>query len=113
MSMRPPHLTRTKAPAVRKGGAWEGGSTRRWRKLRQRKLDDEPRCEPCLAQGRAALATQVHHKRPISQGGNRWAWDNLESVCDDCHVVAHGGTPRTGADARGFPTSADHPWNRS
>jgi hypothetical protein len=28
---------------------WAKGSDRRWRKLRARKLTDEPRCELCLA----------------------------------------------------------------
>ena len=67
---------------------WGKGSDRRWRKLRARKLTDEPRCEPCLAKGRVTMATEVHHRKPISQGGGKYDWDNLQSVCGDCQDEA-------------------------
>jgi 5-methylcytosine-specific restriction endonuclease McrA len=51
---------------------WPKGSDRRWRKLRARKLADEPRCEPCLTKGMVTMATEVHHRKPISQGGGKY-----------------------------------------
>ena len=92
---------------------WSKGSDRRWRKLRARKLADEPRCEPCLAKGLVTVATEVHHRTPISEGGGKYVWDNLESVCGDCQDEAHGSRPKIRFDARtGMPLPGqDHPWS--
>jgi 5-methylcytosine-specific restriction endonuclease McrA len=114
MAARPPSLTRTTAPRVRTASptyGWAKGSDRKWRKLRARKLDDEPRCERCLPKGRVTVATEVHHVVPISRGGEKYDYDNLQSVCGPCQDQAHGAKPK-GANAQGFPTSPDHPWNR-
>jgi 5-methylcytosine-specific restriction endonuclease McrA len=73
MPWKPPAL---KAPQ-RYG--WPKGSDRRWRKLRAHKLADEPRCERCLTSGRLTPATEVHHRTPISEGGSKYDWDNLQS----------------------------------
>ena len=51
---------------------WPKGSDRRWRKLRARKLAEEPRCERCLTSGRLTPATEVHHRKPISKGGGKY-----------------------------------------
>ena len=75
------------------------GSTRRWRNLRAAKLRAAPACELC---GNAD-AVEVDHIEPLSEGGDRWAWGNLRSVCDDCHKIRHGKRPRTRYDAAGFP----------
>jgi 5-methylcytosine-specific restriction protein A len=86
---RPPHL----APAAR---SYERQEDRReairwyqtepWPSTRRAKLQQDPLCEPCLAQGRTTAAQQVHHRidrrvRPDL------AYDlgNLESVCIKCH----------------------------
>ena len=59
---------------------WGKGSDRRWRKLRAQKLADEPRCEPLLDQEEwVTMATEVHHRKPISEGGGKYDWANLES----------------------------------
>jgi 5-methylcytosine-specific restriction endonuclease McrA len=93
---------------------WPKGSDRRWRKLRAHKLADEPRCERCLAGGRLTLATEVHHVLPISQGGGKYDWNNLESVCGECQDEAHGARPKIRIDARtGLPLPGqDHPWSK-
>jgi 5-methylcytosine-specific restriction endonuclease McrA len=94
---------------------WPKGSDRRWRKLRARKLADEPRCERCLAKGMVTMATEVHHVLPISQGGGKYDWNNLESVCGECQDEAHGARPKIRIDARtGLPLPGqDHPWSDS
>lgn len=57
--------------------------SKRWRILRRRKLDADPICQHCDD----TLATTVHHKVGLEQGGDPWAWDNLESVCTSCHTT--------------------------
>jgi hypothetical protein len=98
MPWKPPTL---KAPQ-RYG--WAQGSDRRWRKLRARKLADEPRSERCLAKGSVSMATEVHNRKPISEGGDKYDWNNLESVCGDCQDEAHGAKPKIRFDPRsGLP----------
>jgi 5-methylcytosine-specific restriction endonuclease McrA len=93
---------------------WAQGSDRRWRKLRARKLADEPRCERCLVGGRLTPATEVHHRKPMSEGGSKYDWDNLQSVCGDCQDEAHGCRPKIRIDPRtGLPLPGqDHPWSK-
>jgi 5-methylcytosine-specific restriction endonuclease McrA len=104
-----------KPPALKASASygWATGSDRRWRKLRARKLADEPRCERCLSSGRLTLATEVHHRTPMSQGGGKYDWNNLESVCGDCQDEAHGVRPKIRIDPRtGLPLPGqDHPWS--
>jgi 5-methylcytosine-specific restriction protein A len=92
---------------------WPKGSDRRWRRLRARKLVDEPRCQPCLAKGFVVPASEVHHRTPISQGGGKYDWDNLESVCGTCQDEAHGSRPKIRFDTRtGLPLPGQgHPWS--
>ena len=107
MPWKPPTL---KAPP-RYG--WAKGSDRRWRRLRARKLAAEPRCEPCLATGLVTLATEVHHRTPISEGGGKYDWSNLESACGDCQDEAHGAKPKIRIDpSTGLPLRGqNHPWS--
>lgn len=53
-----------------------------WRKLREAKLRSEPLCTQC---GRAA--TVVHH---IDENPYNTSWDNLMSLCRNCHERLHG-----------------------
>lgn len=71
-------------------------SSKRWVRLRKRKLTDQPLCERCEAQGRYTLATVVHHIRPIDGGVGitgmenlAYSYSNLQSLCQKCHVEAH------------------------
>ena len=59
-----------------------------WRKLRALKLARDPLCEPCLKADWIKPAELVHHRQPIKQGGDPFAWDNLESICVSCHNKA-------------------------
>jgi 5-methylcytosine-specific restriction endonuclease McrA len=107
MPWKPPTL---KAPQ-RYG--WAKGSDRRWRKLRARKLADEPRCQPCLAKGVVMMATEVHHFLPISEGGAKYDYANLQSVCRACGDEAHGAKPKIRINpCTGLPLPGqDHPWS--
>ncbi len=63
----------------------ERGYDARWRKLRIQHLRQHPFCEHCKRDGRAELATEVDHIRPISTGGGVLDPDNLQSLCKPCH----------------------------
>ncbi len=59
-------------------------NTKRWKLTRRAKLTQSPICERCEAQ----LATEVHHRTPIAEGGPEHAMDNLEALCKSCHSQA-------------------------
>ncbi len=93
----------------------ERGYDSRWDKLKALKKRSAPLCEECLKKGRVTPAYMIHHITPINEGGAMYDFDNLESVCRDCHAVLHGADPGKmvkGCGADGWPTSADHPWNK-
>jgi 5-methylcytosine-specific restriction endonuclease McrA len=56
-------------------------NSNRWKRLRAHYLLHHSICERCDR----VLATEVHHKRDISRGGNSWAVANLEALCKPCH----------------------------
>jgi len=60
------------------------GYGHRWRKRRVWWLNQHPLCERCEAQDVVRLATDVHHRKPLNEGG---ADDesNYESLCHECH----------------------------
>ena len=58
-------------------------STQHWQKLRKAKLAQNPLCERC-----GVLATLVHHR---DHNSGNMAWENLESLCADCHRDEHKG----------------------
>lgn len=56
----------------------------RWRKLRERFLHKNPLCEICKQQGRYTIATEVHHIKPLAEGGTNDT-ENLMALCKPCH----------------------------
>jgi 5-methylcytosine-specific restriction endonuclease McrA len=56
------------------------GYDRTWQRLRKMALHASPVCAEC---GR--LATEVHHMRPIADGGARLEQANLQPLCHACH----------------------------
>ncbi len=71
-------------------------NTQRWRKVRAAVLEDHPWCEDCEAQGKVALATEVHHIVPLESIKDygrmqRMAYDrdNLVALCAACHKGRH------------------------
>lgn len=55
-----------------------------WRKLRNRRLKEEPLCRHCAAKGFITPAVQVDHIKPRAEGGKD-EWDNTQSLCLPCH----------------------------
>ena len=88
-------------------------STRRGRKLRQAKLNADPLCERCVREDRVRSADEVNHIKPISEGGDPWAWGNLESLCRDHHKQTHGAKAKVRVDPKtGLPLpGSGHWWN--
>ncbi len=65
-----------------------------WRKMRDTYMHEHPICEECLKKGKVTAAQDVHHKKSPFKGGEiNWNllldYDNLMSVCKDCHGKIH------------------------
>ena len=58
-----------------------------WRKLRAVFRKRHPLCKHCEEKGVITPAYEVDHIKPISKGGERLAWSNLQSLCKRCHSV--------------------------
>lgn len=61
---------------------------RAWKRIRDRYASEHPLCEECLKTGKLTPVEEVHHIKPISQGGTH-ARDNLMSLCQSCHTKKH------------------------
>ena len=57
---------------------------------RYEKYDRAPdtKCEQCLEEGRLTEAEQVHHIKPLAEGGDH-SDGNLMSLCSSCHAKIH------------------------
>lgn len=72
-------------------------NSREWRELRTAKLQANPLCECCQAQGYVVAARCVHHKIPVESARTldemrRLALcglDGLQSLCFQCHANIH------------------------
>ena len=75
----------------RQGKTAERGYDNRWTELSKRKRANDPLCERCLGEGKVTAASEVHHIEKIADRPDlRLAWDNLMSVCHECHKVLDG-----------------------
>lgn len=61
-----------------------------WEKIRALILSQEPLCRSCAEAGRTVVATELHHRIPISKGGSHDE-ENLIPLCADCHKAGHHG----------------------
>ena len=63
------------------------GYDRTWQRLRRMVLHSNPLCAEC-----GQPAREVHHIKPISEGGERLEMANLMPVCPSCHsrITAQG-----------------------
>ena len=59
-----------------------------WKKIRDKYIKAHPLCERCIAEKRATVATLVHHKMPLTNGGTNDE-SNLMSLCVSCHERIH------------------------
>ena len=62
--------------------------SRTWKKIRDAYVASHPLCELCLKHGRYVMAEEVHHKKPLAEGGTH-AWNNLIALCKACHARIH------------------------
>ena len=88
-----------------------------WERLRMRKLQEAPLCEPCQVAGRVVVANVVDHNVPINQGGPAFpTLDGLTSMCWRCHNAKTQGERKgktflaKGCDAAGMPVDKQHPF---
>lgn len=75
--------------------------SKQWADCRNAYISQHPLCERCEAKGLIVPAEIVHHKIHLTEDNYRdpsiaLNFDNLESVCRDCHNKEHFGdqTPR-------------------
>jgi len=57
---------------------------RAWKRIRDRYISQHPLCERCEQDGRLTPAQEVHHIKPLSEGGTHDS-DNLMALCSSCH----------------------------
>ena len=57
---------------------------RAWKRIRDRYIGSHPLCEQCERLWRLTPAEEVHHLKPLSQGGTHDS-SNLMSLCKPCH----------------------------
>ncbi|MFV0313661.1 MAG: HNH endonuclease [Anaerotignum sp.] len=55
-----------------------------WRKARENCVRKNPLCEACFKRGVLKAVEEVHHIKPLSQGGTH-VESNLMSLCKYCH----------------------------
>ena len=61
-------------------------SGHRWERARRACFDrDDWRCRRCGKPGKL----EAHHPVPLSEGGDPYVLDNLETVCKECHKASH------------------------
>ena len=73
----------------RRGPAHLRGYDKRWEKVRNNYIKRYPLCERCEASGKITPAFLVHHIKPLSEGGDRLNYDNLQALCERCHGEVH------------------------
>ena len=64
------------------------GYDKRWRKLRDKYINDHPMCEHCEARGDSVPAREVDHIIEFSGVDDKKRLDesNLQSLCRPCHA---------------------------
>lgn len=79
----------------------------RWRALRLAKLRDNPLCEMCERNGVTRMADDVHHIQsfmstddPDARRTLAFDYDNLMSLCDECHSKVHNNNGKSMEDRR-------------
>lgn len=57
---------------------------RAWKRIRDRYVKANPLCVKCLENGRLTPVEEVHHIKPLAEGGSN-DFSNLMSLCKSCH----------------------------
>lgn len=61
---------------------------RAWKRIRDKYVSQHPFCEACYEKGILVETEEVHHKKPLSEGGTHER-DNLIALCKSCHSRIH------------------------
>lgn len=61
---------------------------RAWKRIRDSYVKEHPFCEQCFEKGIIVPVDEVHHKKPLSEGGTHDR-SNLISLCKSCHAKIH------------------------
>lgn len=69
-----------------RGSPSSRGYDHSWVKLRAEFMREHPLCELCEKKGLIVLAEEVHHIKPIADGGARLDKRNLQALCKACHT---------------------------
>lgn len=59
-----------------------------WKRIRDKYVLEHPFCELCFERGIIVETEEVHHKRPLSEGGTHDR-SNLIALCKSCHSRIH------------------------
>lgn len=70
--------------------ASERGYDTQWQRFREIYMRGHPLCVMCESKGYIVKADLIHHEKPLNEGGDKYADDNLMSLCNDCHESIHG-----------------------
>jgi 5-methylcytosine-specific restriction protein A len=61
---------------------------RAWKRMRDSYAAAHPLCEICLEKGVYTPTAEIHHIKPLSQGGTHDR-KNLKALCKACHARIH------------------------
>lgn len=78
----------TKQPLIANHRSWSGNGfyhSPAWVNLRNAYRQAYPLCSECNKKGIVTPMNVVDHIRPISQGGAKLDWNNLQSLCTPHH----------------------------
>ena len=59
-----------------------------WRQIREEYIVAFPFCQMCRKYGKLVRAEEVHHIKPLAEGGTN-NFSNLISLCHRCHAKVH------------------------
>ena len=61
---------------------------RAWKRIRDKYASEHPFCELCFERGIIVETQEIHHKKPLSEGGTHDR-ENLIALCKSCHSKIH------------------------
>ena len=61
---------------------------RAWTRIRDKYAAEHPFCELCFDRGIIVPTEEIHHKKPLSEGGTHDR-SNLIALCKSCHSSIH------------------------
>lgn len=59
-----------------------------WKRIRDSYVKTHPFCEMCFERGVIVPVEEVHHRKPLSEGGTHDR-ENLIALCKSCHSRLH------------------------